>query len=119
MNQEIQNHWGHLESVGESKVIHKLHKDTTIVGANDILCNIVIKHPNVSNQHCIINYKRYNHSAIITNISEHKLYINNKKLCKESLQIRTGDVINFGQTEEIVENLNLQPAKFTYKFNNN
>ena len=78
----------------------------------------MIDHPCVDNQHCIISYRKDNHSVVLTDISQQGIYINNKKIVKESVQIRSGDVIKFVEIIEPTNESNLSPPKFVYKFNN-
>ena len=95
-----QNHekiFGYLKS---DDLIYKLDKISNIIG-RDTNCNIVLNHPSISKQHAKIEYDIQTLNAFLTDLnSTHGTYINDMKLNKnQSIKLKSGDVINFGQSD--------------------
>ena len=81
-------------------LIYKLEKINNIIG-RDTNCTIVLNHPSISKQHAKIEYDIQTSNAFLTDLnSTHGTFINNMKLNKnQSIKLKSGDVINFGQSD--------------------
>ena len=88
---------GYLKS---DDLIYKLEKINNIIG-RDTNCTIVLNHPSISKQHAKIEYDIQTSNAFLTDLnSTHGTFINNMKLNQnQSIKLKSGDVINFGQSD--------------------
>ena len=115
-----QNHekiFGYLKS---DDLIYKLDKISNIIG-RDTNCNIVLNHPSISKQHAKIEYDIQTLNAFLTDLnSTHGTYINDMKLNKnQSIKLKSGDVINFGQSDIKYIYLNYKQKNELGLINNN
>ena len=90
--------FGYLKS---EELIYKLNQESNIIG-RDTDSTIVLNHPSISKKHARIDFDiQTNNGFLIDLNSAHGTFINNMKLNpNESIQLNSGDVISFGQSDE-------------------
>ena len=101
-------------------LIYKLDKVSNIIG-RDTNCSIVLNHPSISKQHAKIEYDIQTLNPFLTDLnSTHGTFINNMRLNQnQSIKIKSGDVINFGQSDIKYIYLNYKPKNEIGLNNNN
>ena len=89
--------FGYLKS---NDLIYKLNQVSNIIG-RDTDSTIVLNHPSISKKHAKIDYDIQTKNAFLIDLnSTHGTYINDMKLNpNESIKIKSGDIISFGQSE--------------------
>ena len=89
--------FGYLKS---NDLIYKLDQISNIIG-RDTDSTIVLNHPSISKKHAKIDYDIQTNNAFLIDLnSTHGTYINDMKLNpNESIKIKSGDIISFGQSE--------------------
>ena len=115
-----QNHekiFGYLKS---EDLIYKLDKVSNIIG-RDTNCTIVLNHPSISKQHAKIEYDMQTLNPFLTDLnSTHGTFINNMRLNhNQSIKLKSGDVLNFGQSDIKYIYLNYKPKSEIGLNNNN
>ena len=108
---------GYLKS---EDLIYKLDKVSNIIG-RDTNCSIVLNHPSISKQHAKIEYDIQTLNPFLTDLNSiHGTFINNMRLNQnQSIKIKSGDVINFGQSDIKYIYLNYKPKNEIGLNNNN
>ena len=89
--------FGYLKS---DDLIYKLNQISNIIG-RDTDSTIVLNHPSISKKHAKIDYDtQANNGFLIDLNSTHGTFINDMKLNpNESIKLKSGDIISFGQSE--------------------
>ena len=89
--------FGYLKS---NDLIYILNQTSNIIG-RDTDSTIVLNHPSISKKHAKIEYEIQTNNAILIDLnSTYGTYINDIKLNpNESIKIKSGDIISFGQSE--------------------
>ena len=125
--QNAEKIYGYLKS---EDLIYKLDNITNIIG-RDTNCTIVLNHPSISKQHAKIEIdvqSSFNAFLIDLN-STHGTFINDMKLSQnQSIKLKSGDVLSFGQSDIKYTFLNYKPRNelgfsnsnnFDYKIKDN
>ena len=119
--------YGYLKS---EDLIYKLDNITNIIG-RDTNCTIVLNHPSISKQHAKIEIDvQSSFNAFLTDLnSTHGTFINDMKLSQnQSIKLKSGDVLSFGQSDIKYTFLNYKPRNelgfsnsnnFDYKIKDN
>ena len=118
--------YGYLKS---EDLIYKLDNITNIIG-RDTNCSIVLNHPSISKQHAKIEIDvQSSFNAFLTDLnSTHGTFINDMKLNQnQTIKLKSGDVINFGQSDikytflsyKQKNELGLNNNNFEYKIKDN
>ena len=89
--------FGYLKS---DDLIYKLDQISNIIG-RDTESTIVLNHPSISKKHAKIDYDTNANTAFLIDLnSTHGTFINDKKLSpNQSIQLKSGDILSFGQSE--------------------
>ena len=87
---------GYLKS---DELIYKLDQLSNIIG-RDTDSAVVLNHPSISKKHAKIDYDIHTKDAFLIDLnSSHGTFINDMKLNpKESIRLKKGDIISFGQS---------------------
>lgn len=115
MKKQSQKYWGKLEFVSESQIVYNLYLEKTIIGSDNISCNIVIDDSYVGKQHCIITYVDDDHLLMLTTVGDNVAYVNGEKVTNKSVHIRHDDFIVLCNKHGSVSD----GLMFIYKFNKN
>ena len=110
--------YGYLKS---EDLIYKLDNITNIIG-RDTNCTIVLNHPSISKQHAKIEIDvQSSFNAFLTDLnSTHGTFINDMKLNQnQSIKLKSGDVLSFGQSDIKYTFLNYKPRIELGSSNNN
>ena len=125
--QNAEKIYGYLKS---EDLIYKLDNITNIIG-RDTNCTIVLNHPSISKQHAKIEIDvQSSFNAFLTDLnSTHGTFINDMKLSQnQSIKLKSGDVLSFGQSDIKYTFLNYKPRNelgfsnsnnFDYKIKDN
>ena len=125
--QNAEKIYGYLKS---EDLIYKLDNITNIVG-RDTNCTIVLNHPSISKQHAKIEIDvQSSFNAFLTDLnSTHGTFVNDMKLSQnQSIKLKSGDVLSFGQSDIKYTFLNYKPRNelgfsnsnnFDYKIKDN
>ena len=124
--QNAEKIYGYLKS---EDLIYKLDNITNIIG-RDTNCTIVLNHPSISKQHAKIEIDvQSSFNAFLTDLnSTHGTFINDMKLSQnQSIKLKSGDVLSFGQSDIKYTFLNYKPrnelgfsnSNFDYKIKDN
>ena len=89
--------FGYLKS---DDLIYKLDQISNIIG-RDTESTIVLNHPSISKKHAKIDYDTNANTAFLIDLnSTHGTFINDMKLSpNQSIQLKSGDILSFGQSE--------------------
>ena len=89
--------FGYLKS---DDLIYNLSQISNIIG-RDTDCTIVLNHPSISKKHSKIEFDTQTNNAFLIDLnSTHGTYINDMKLNpNQSIKLKSGDVLSFGQSE--------------------
>ena len=116
--QNAEKIYGYLKS---EDLIYKLDNITNIIG-RDTNCTIVLNHPSISKQHAKIEIDvQSSFNAFLTDLnSTHGTFINDMKLSQnQSIKLKSGDVLSFGQSDIKYTFLNYKPRNELGFSNNN
>ena len=125
--QNAEKIYGYLKS---EDLIYKLDNITNIIG-RDTNCTIVLNHPSISKQHAKIEIDvQSSFNAFLTDLnSTHGTFINDMRLSQnQSIKLKSGDVLSFGQSDIKYTFLNYKPRNelgfsnsnnFDYKIKDN
>ena len=125
--QNAEKIYGYLKS---EDLIYKLDNITNIIG-RDTNCTIVLNHPSISKQHAKIEIDvQSSFNAFLTDLnSTHGTFVNDMKLSQnQSIKLKSGDVLSFGQSDIKYTFLNYKPRNelgfsnsnnFDYKIKDN
>ncbi len=89
--------FGYLKS---DDLIYKLDQISNTIG-RDTESTIVLNHPSISKKHAKIDYDAQTNTAFLFDLnSTHGTFINDMKLSpNQSIKLKSGDIISFGQSE--------------------